>query len=122
MKKLAAAGIITAFLIFGAVGSASVGRFDSNAKIVGGSNVKVGGPFSLDADETGAVIHATVSQGSAKASGDATVSPGASSWSATLAGSGSFHDGKATATAKATVTLADGSTESYNWSSILSLH
>lgn len=116
--SLAALSIIAAVaLTVAAPASASIGRFDPTAKITqGGTSVKVSGPFSLDSDEVGYTIHATVVQGGSSASGDSSYLTG-SAWSATLSG-GSFH---ANAKATATVYLADGSTEAYTWTQRITL-
>lgn len=117
--SLAALSIIAA-LTFVLSASASVGRFDPTAKITqGGTSLKVSGPFSLDADDVGFTIHATVVQGGSSASGDSSYLTGGS-WSATLTG-GSFHAGYANAKATATVYVDDGSTETYTWTQRITL-
>jgi hypothetical protein len=117
---LTAVALLTLSLTFAVSATASVGRFDPTAKIVqGGSSVKVSGPFSLDSDEVGYTIHATVVQGGEQAAGDSAYLTGGP-WSATLTG-GSFHAGYANAKATATVYLPDGSTEAYTWTQRITL-
>jgi hypothetical protein len=110
-----------ACLILTASALAMYGRFDPQGKIVqGGTGLKVSGPFALESDEVGFVVHATVVQGGSSASGDSAYSVGGS-WSATLSGTDTFSAGDANARATATVYLSNGSTESYTWTQRITL-
>ncbi len=113
--------ILAVAMILAIPAAASVGRFSPTGKIVqNGTSVKVSGPYSLDSDEAGFVIHASLVQNGSQASGDSSYLTG-TSWSATVSSTGSFVAGSANAKATATVYKSDGTTESYTWTQQITL-
>jgi hypothetical protein len=121
-----AASLATLILALGPVSSALAmnGNFDSPLNLMmSGKKVDAHGPISWDADEASATITITVTQGSVSATRTATYSSSASSWHLTLtAASGSFHSGAATGSGSAVVNLGGGGTETYAWSSPITLN
>lgn len=115
MKLFTAAALIAISLFVAGSAGASVGKFNSTAKIVAnGSAIKVSGPISFDSDELGAVVTATVVQNGVHCTGSSAFTSGPT-WSATLSCDGKVSPGDANAQAKALVYLVGGGTEQYTW-------
>ena len=96
-----------------------VGQFADTAQISpDGKEVLVSGPIEWEDDEFGAVVVARISKEGVTGSGASVfVQKPAAMWEATVTvhGNQTFTAGKAAAKANATVSLADGGVEPYNW-------
>lgn len=119
MRYAITAAIALALLMVSSA-TAMHGQFNSPGKITAGGNaVNVSGPLSLDADETGAVMHVTITQDGCTSSGDSALASG-SRWEARVTGC-KVHAGPAYAYAVATVDLVGGGTETYPWDQSITL-
>jgi hypothetical protein len=127
-RTLAVAGSLAALIL--AIGPASSalamhGNFDSPLNLMmNGTKVDAHGPISWDADDASATVTFTITQGSVTATRTATYSTSASSWHLTMTASGGrhFHSGAATGSGSAVVHLVGGGTETYTWSSAITLN
>jgi hypothetical protein len=127
-RRFAIAAVITSLaLTLGVVPSAVAMRpnFDSPLNLMmGGRSVDAHGPITWEAGETSGTFTITITQGTVSGSATATYTTSSSSWHMTVTASGGarFHDGAATGSGTAVVNLSGGGTETYTWSSPITLN
>jgi hypothetical protein len=126
MQRITVAIVLFAVTLLAVTSGATAmtGNFNSPLKVTtNGQHVQASGPLSWDSDEVSADIFITVSQGDAQATGEGAFTPSDSEWQLTLTSTGSaLQPGSAVGHGVAYVQTASGATETYRWSTPLTLN
>jgi hypothetical protein len=126
MKRTTVAVVLFAVTLLAVTSGATAmnSEFNSPLKLTAnGQHVQASGPLAWDSGDVSADIVITISQGDAQATGEGEFASPATEWQLTLTSTGSaLEPGSAVGHGVTYVQTASGATETYRWSTSLTLN